>query len=186
MFIFNIRTYGKSLPEVRVSVTVRVKVKKKELWSVCSCCRLIPFLLILLSRDMKTRLLTDALFGRVSNSYQVPLQGLSYLQLSPQILFLERSGGSAVRSWAKWVIKQPYILKFISFPSRLHGLTAGCAPVAPTMERCLGARRLSIGFSYNTLTRSWLLSSLLSLTLHLYYFVRVLSSIILIFYRSEA
>lgn len=91
-----------------------------------------------------------------------------------------------MRSWAKWVIKQPYILKFTSFPSRLRGLTAGCAPVAPTMERCLGARRPSIGFSYHTLTRSWLLSSLLSLTLHLYYFVRVLSSIILIFYRSEA
>ena len=46
--------------------------------------------------------------------------------------------------------------------------------------------RASIGFSYNTLTKSWLLSSLLYLTLHLYYFIKVLSSIILIFYRSEA
>lgn len=44
----------------------------------------------------------------------------------------------------------------------------------------------STGLGYNTLTRSWLLSSLLSLTLHLYYFVKVLSSMILMFYRSEA
>lgn len=46
--------------------------------------------------------------------------------------------------------------------------------------------RALIWLGYNTLTESRLLSSLLSLALHLYYFVKVLSTVMLIFYRSEA
>lgn len=37
-----------------------------------TCCNIIPFLLVLLSREVKTRLLTDAVFGRTSN-YKVSL-----------------------------------------------------------------------------------------------------------------
>lgn len=126
------------------------------------CCCIIPFLLVLLSREVKTRLLTDAVFGRTSNS---KVSVISNFPLHS--LVLEMSEVSAVREIVldKMGDQAFYILQFISFPSRLCILTAGCALKPPMMEG---------------------ISSLLSFTLHLYYFVKVLSSIILKFYRSEA
>jgi len=101
------------------------------------CCSLIPFLLVLLSRNVKTRLLTDAVFGRVSNSYQAISNSPPRSYFWSDLEFQQRGE----QSWAKGVTKQPYSLRSISFPSRSYGLTAGCAPLARLMERCLGAGR---------------------------------------------
>lgn len=133
---------------------------------------------------MKTRLLTDAVFGRVSNSYQLlsKVSGTSVITNSPprsyfwSDLEVQQQGD---QSRAKMGDRTALYVKVYQLSTQMVQPHSWMRPAAPQTQEL-------IWLGYNTLTESRLLFSLLSLTLHLYYFVKALSTVILIFYRSEA